>query len=298
LIFSGKAVELLGRCRFPSPGRPLDCAVSGGSDSLALLALGVAAGCAATAYHVDHHLRPGSTEEADVVRAAAERLGAGFVALSVECAPGPNLEARARAARRAVLPEGVATGHTADDQAETVLINLMRGAGLDGLAAMRAGPRHPILALRRFEAAELVSSLGLAVVDDPSNTDRRFLRNRVRAELLPLLCELAGRDLVPVLARQAELLAAEAALLDELAAAVDVGDLRALRAEPVATQRRALRRFVRESADSPYAPSAAAIARLLEVVHGERLASELPGGARIARAKGRLVYTPADRRAR
>ncbi|MHB1854368.1 MAG: ATP-binding protein, partial [Acidimicrobiales bacterium] len=98
--------------------------MSGGADSLALLVLAVATGRAVTAFHVDHGLRPGSAAEADRVAAAAAGLGAGFRALSVEVEPGPNLEARARAARRAVLPPDASTGHTADDQAETVLLNL------------------------------------------------------------------------------------------------------------------------------------------------------------------------------
>ncbi|HEX5365549.1 MAG TPA: ATP-binding protein, partial [Acidimicrobiales bacterium] len=123
--------------------------MSGGADSLALLVLAARAGCRVTAVHVDHGLRPGSAGEADVVRAVAADVGAGFRAERVEVAPGPDLEARARAARYAVLPPGALTGHTADDQAETVLLNLIRGAGLEGLAGMRADQRRPLLALRR-----------------------------------------------------------------------------------------------------------------------------------------------------
>src|SRR5205085_8899120 len=121
---------LLGRCVFPGAGTVVTCAVSGGADSLALLVLAVGAGCEVTAVHVDHGLREGSAAEADLVRAAAARFGAGFVAERVMVAPGANLEARARAARYGVLPADVLTGHTADDQAETVLLNLLRGAGL------------------------------------------------------------------------------------------------------------------------------------------------------------------------
>ena len=91
---------LLARCTFPEPGTPLVCGVSGGADSLALLVLAVAAGCAVTAVHVDHGLRPGSAAEADVVRAAAERYGAGFRSVAVGVVPGPNLEARPAALPR------------------------------------------------------------------------------------------------------------------------------------------------------------------------------------------------------
>ncbi|MCU1490602.1 MAG: tilS, partial [Acidimicrobiaceae bacterium] len=227
-MLSPLAPALLGRCHFPPPGTELSCAVSGGPDSLALLALAVAAGCRATAFHVDHGLRPGSEHEAKLVAKAAATLGADFVALRVECPPGPNLEARARSARFSALPEHVATGHTEDDQAETVLLNLLRGAASDGLRGMRPGVRHPILGLRRSETERLVASLRLEVVRDPTNDSPVHLRNRVRAELLPLACEMAGRDLVPLLARQAELIAQECDLLDELASSLDAqsaGDL-------------------------------------------------------------------------
>src|SRR5690606_30551129 len=140
---------------FPPPGTPVTCAVSGGPDSSALLVLAVAAGCRATAVHVDHGLRPGSAAEAEVVAALADRLGAGFRSVAVDVADGPNLEARCREARLAALPPDACFGHTADDQAETILVNLMRGAALEGLAGMRPGPRHPLLALRRAETHAL-----------------------------------------------------------------------------------------------------------------------------------------------
>ena len=92
--------DLLVRCTFPPSGTTLVCGVSGGPDSLALLVLATAAGCAVTAVHVDHGLRPGSAGEAEVVAAAAARFGAAFRAVRVDVADGPNLEARAREARR------------------------------------------------------------------------------------------------------------------------------------------------------------------------------------------------------
>ena len=90
------AEGLLGRCSFPREEERVVCAVSGGADSLAMLALAVAAGCSAHAVHVDHGLRPGGPEEAAIVKAAASSLGATFEALSVRVEPGPDLEARAR----------------------------------------------------------------------------------------------------------------------------------------------------------------------------------------------------------
>lgn len=282
--------SLLDRCRFPPPGTALTCGVSGGADSLALVVLATEMGCRVTAVHVDHGLRPGSAAEADVVAEAAARFGAAFESVRVELADGPNLEARARAARHGALGADAATGHTADDQAETVLANLLRGAGVDGLAGMRAGSRHPILALRRSETQALCADRGLEPVVDPSNQDPRFLRNRIRHELLPLCSALAGRDLVPVLARQAELMAGDADLLAALSDLVDPADGRALADTPESVGRRAVRSWLRGDAEHP--PSLAAVDRVLSVARGESRATELPGGQRVSRSGGRLSQTP------
>jgi tRNA(Ile)-lysidine synthase len=288
--------ELLIRCTFPPPGTPLSCAVSGGADSLALLVLATAAGCDVTAVHVDHGLRAGSADEADVVADAARRFGARFEGRRVSVPPGPNLEARAREARLGALPPGAATGHTMDDQAETILVNLLRGAGADGLSGMEPGPRHPLLGLRRAETHALCAALGLVPVCDVTNTDPAFLRNRVRHELLPLCAALAGRDLVPVLARQAAVLRDEAALLDRLSAEElpDPGDARAVAATGPPLARRAVRRWLREAArdGSGHPPSLAEVERTLAVARGERLGTEISGGVRVRRTGGRLRVEP------
>jgi tRNA(Ile)-lysidine synthase len=284
-------VALLDRCTFPPPGTPVTCAVSGGRDSLALLVLAVAAGCEVRAVHVDHGLRPESAAEAKVVADAAARFGARSESVPVDVAPGPNLEARARAARYAALPPGVLTGHTADDQAETVLLNLLRGAGLDGLSGMgRTDQRRisrPLLRLRRAETGAVCDAVGLVPVDDPSNLDPSIRRNRVRHEILPLLDAVAGREVVPVLARQAELLAADAAMLDELAAGLDPTDARALAAAPSPLARRAIRTWLRSTGER-HPPDAATVERVLTVARGERTATELAGGRRVSRSGWRL----------
>ncbi len=285
------ADDLLTRCTFPPSGAVVACAVSGGADSLALLALAVRAGCTATAVHVDHGLRPGSAAEADVVADAASRLGAGFRAERVTVARGPNLEARARAARYAVLPADALTGHTADDQAETVLLNLLRGAGLDGLAGMRAD-RHPLLGLRRAETVALCDVLGLAPVADPSNLDPVHRRNRVRHELLPLLDRLADRDVAAVLARQAALLRDDASLLDELAGALDVTDAPVLAVAPVALARRAVRAWLAPHLGG-YPPDADAVTRVLAVAAGDVRSCEIAGGVRVERHQQRLTVLKA-----
>jgi tRNA(Ile)-lysidine synthase len=302
------AGELLARCDFgvampggglvvPAvPNGGVALAVSGGADSLALLVLASRAGLDAVAIHVDHGLREGSDTEADVVAAAAARFGLGFESRRVDVEPGPDLEARARRARYDALPAAVMTGHTMDDQAETVLLNTLWGAGLDGLAAIRSGldgrPRRPLLRIRRAETVALCESVGLTPVQDPSNCDPRFRRNRVRSEVLPLLCDVAGRDVVPVLARQADLLAADAELLDDLASRLDPTDTRVLRDTPLPLARRAIRRWLRSPAafadDEAHPPSAAEVARVIDVVRGEAEACELAGGRRVRRSSGRL----------
>ncbi|MDO8364579.1 MAG: tRNA lysidine(34) synthetase TilS [Actinomycetota bacterium] len=278
---------LLSRCTFPVTGSDVACAVSGGADSTALLALAVAAGLHVTAVHVDHGLRPGSAEEAGVVAAAAARLGTGFRSVRVQLADGPNLEARARAARYAALPAGVLTGHTADDQAETLLVNLLRGAGTAGLAGMRPGVHRPLLALRRTDTVALCAALRLPVVRDPSNLDPRHLRNRVRHELLPLMAQMSQRDPVPVLLRQADLARAESDLLDQLASALDPTDAKSLATAPAALARRALRRWLTQA----HPPDAATVERVLAVARGEAPATDVGGGRRVTRHRQRLALS-------
>ncbi len=288
--------ELLTRCTFPAAGSALPCAVSGGADSLALLVLAAAAGCDVTAIHVDHGLRSGSGAEADVVAHAARGLGARFERRRVSLAPGPNLEARARAARFAALPAEVATGHTMDDQAETILVNLLRGAGADGLAGMAPGRRHPLLGLRRLETHALCAEVGLEPVCDPSNADPAFVRNRVRHELLPLCAQVAGRDPVPVLARQAGVLRDEVVLLEWLAAEAlpDPADARAVSAASRPLARRALRRWLRnaDAKRDDHPPSLAEVERTLAVARGAARGTELSAGRRVRRTGGRLRVEP------
>ncbi|MGH8980153.1 MAG: tRNA lysidine(34) synthetase TilS, partial [Acidimicrobiales bacterium] len=295
----------LARCTFPPSGADLACAVSGGADSLALLVLASAAGCTVTAIHVDHGIRPGSASEAGIVADAARRVGARFRTERVVVAPGPNLAARARAARFAILPPGVATGHTMDDQAETVLCNLLRGAGPDGVAGMRGGFEHPILAMRRTETEAVCREAGLEWFEDPSNADRAHLRNRVRHELLPLCGTLGGRDPVPLLARFAALQAQDTTFLSEtsVAAVPDPADTAALLQVPEPLRARAVRRWLRSLGATPPAggrdaaipgadrqpPTLADVRRVLRVAAGDAVATEISGGWRVRRSRGRLV---------
>jgi tRNA(Ile)-lysidine synthase len=225
-----------GAVRRSLAGLPADSAVlvacSGGADSLALAAatafvaprLGLRAGLVT----VDHGLQPGSSARAAAVAAWGEQ--AGFVpsrAVSVEVGRSGGPEAAARAARYAALSEmsGAATvllGHTRDDQAETVLLALARGAGPRGLAGM---PRRwdrfvrPLLDVSRTDTRKACAALGLTPWEDPHNTDPAYARARVRRDALPALIAALGPAVVDNLARTAAQLAADTAHLDTLAAA-------------------------------------------------------------------------------
>jgi tRNA(Ile)-lysidine synthase len=278
---------------------PVAVACSGGPDSMAALAVAVASELRPTAVHVDHGLRPGSEHEADQVAAAARGLGAAFHAVRIDVPYGGNLEARARDARYAALERArrelgagvVLTGHTADDQAETVLLNLLRGAATTGLAGMPARTAtlvRPLLQVRRADTVEICARLGLAPVRDPMNDDLSYRRVWLRREVIPFLERGAGRDLVPVLARQAAVMRSESDLLDQLAAAAwpDPGHApaRALAELPAALARRAVRQWI-----GPPAPTLAEVDAILAVARGERRAVDLAGGRRVQRSGGRLA---------
>ncbi|HEY5010721.1 MAG TPA: tRNA lysidine(34) synthetase TilS, partial [Acidimicrobiales bacterium] len=229
--------ELLAHCHFSASGTSADLAVSGGPDSLGLLLLALEAGLVVTVHHVDHHARVTSAQDAEHVRQICEQLHVAFIRHDVVVDAGANFEARARAARRASMPDGVLTGHTMDDLAETVLLNMMRGAGLDGLSPMVNDPSKPLRDLRRSPLHDYVASRNFVALHDETNDDPSFRRNRVRHELMATLDDVAGRDVVPILARQAALLFDERSCLDELAvddAAVTLeeADCRALRTWP------------------------------------------------------------------
>jgi len=238
-------------------------AVSGGVDSLALLvaAAGVAGGRTGVA-SLDHGLRPEATAEVERVRELARSLGLPFHTESLHLRPGPSVEARARAARYAALHrmarehgyDAIATAHTADDQAETLLMRLARGSALRGAAAIRVdAPRllRPLLGVRRAETEAFVAAAGLSPVRDPSNADPRLLRTRIRFQVIPALREAAGPSVVERLARFARTAAEDEELLSGQAAQalerVRVGtglDAVAVRALPWPIRARALRSWL------------------------------------------------------
>ena len=297
-IAAGAFERHLRRCNFPPPGTAVTCAVSGGPDSLALLVLATAAGLDVTAVYVDHGIRPTSGDDAAVVAAAAAAAGAGFACETVRVAPGPNLEARARSARYGALPAGALLGHTADDRAETVLLNLLRGAGLRGVAAMPPEQRRPLLSLRRSDTLEVCRLAGLTPILDESNLDPTIRRNRVRHDVVPLLEEVFERDVTPLLCRHADLAREAAEALDAATADLDPTDGAALAAAPRALARWALRRWITEGRGATGAggerhpPDLAAVDRVLAVARGEARATDVGCGWRVRRRAGRLRLEP------
>ena len=282
LLASSLASALSSRANFPNRAE-LHCAVSGGADSLALLLLAARTGRHVTAWHVDHGLRAESSGEFAFVQSMCEQLNVGCTLRSIQLTPGPNLEARARDARYAVLPDDVLTGHTADDQAETVLINLLRGSGTTGLAGMRLTDR-PLLGIRRSETHALCAELGITPLHDSMNDDHRFQRVRVRDELVPLLADISKRDIVEVLTRQAAVLREDDDVLEELAAMIDPTDARSLSTAPRALARRAIRQWL----SNPKPPDLATVERVLTVARGEAGACDIGQGRSVRRSHQRL----------
>jgi tRNA(Ile)-lysidine synthase len=191
-------------------------AVSGGPDSMALLhvlaKLAPRVGAYVAAHGVDHGLRAAAAGELALAERFARELGVPFSTSRVEVRPGPNLMARAREARYAALEAAlrrwadderatgaalrIATGHHADDRAETVLIRLLRGTGPAGLAVLPPRSEYlirPLVRARRTDIVAHVERHRIPHAQDPTNRDPRFLRTRVRHELLPLLVDLSPR---------------------------------------------------------------------------------------------------------
>jgi tRNA(Ile)-lysidine synthase len=294
--------DLLARCTFPPVGTAVVCGVSGGADSLALLALAIEAGCQVTALHVDHGLRPASAAEAQVVAAACERFGASFRSVTVDVGAGPNLEARARNARLAALGDGALLGHTADDQAETVLHRLIRGTGLRGLrgiAPVRETILRPLLAIPRADLLDYLSALDQPFRTDSTNADTAFTRNRIRAELLPLLRTFnpAVVDVLGRLSVQAEELFAEQETeTAELLRSVELpraGEMLVLDADTLtalgeAKTRRVLRMLWDREGWSVNAMTFDHWRRAAMITTGEHPAADFPDGVHVRRA-GRVV---------
>ena len=322
-------MELLGRVRrfiqhhgLADPATRVVVAVSGGSDSMALAHLMrelAARGDLQVAglAHLNHQLRPSADLDERFVRAWAESVdwhvltGREDVAArarrehqSIEHAGHAARHAFFERAREHCQADVVALGHTRDDQAETVLLRLLRGAGPRGLAAMhprRGALVRPLLACRRTDLRAYLATHQIAYVEDETNTDTAIPRNRVRAELLPFLQSRFNPNVVDVLADEAEIAREMADWLEtsatELLAAARSDatsgrcalNVKTLLAAPPAVRRFAVRRALGTSgAERPIA--FAHVEAVLELLHKPTGRLDAPG-QRVERIGPRLVLT-------
>ena len=276
----------------PNPPERIGVAVSGGGDSMALLHLMhlfcTLRGCKAHAVTVDHGLRKEAADEAQFVKSACRLLGIRHDTLTWEGWTGEgNLQKAARDARYALIGDwatdhgisSVVLAHTADDQAETVLMRLARRAGVDGLSAMTTRiQRHgvvwvrPLLSISRSELRSFLQREGIGWIEDPSNQDEAFDRIKARKALEALgplgitaegLAEVAGhmREARKALNWQAFLAAREVVTLDAGAVVLDEARLRLL---PDEIARRLIVKAVLWVSGSEYAPRRSAIEALLQ----------------------------------
>ncbi len=303
-------------------GRPLIAGVSGGTDSSAmLLLLGDTRqrhGWRVHAAHIDHAIQS-SRIRAEFAH-ASERVAAlagvpshMMVGDALRRSRDSNnafdgIEAAARRARYEALTQLarehgapiVAVAHTQDDQAETVLLHLLRGSGLDGLSGMPTVRSlsggillaRPLLDVTRTEAEAVCCSYGWSPVHDPSNDDRRYVRNRVRHSVLPLMLEI-NPNMSQRLARLAQSVRSDRALLEEVGqqGVEDLQDehgrlpLHPFRDLSAPMQNRVLRTFCREHGATL---SAERIAAALKTIHGGYGVIELPGGLRLSVSSGAM----------
>ncbi|MBR3973161.1 MAG: tRNA lysidine(34) synthetase TilS [Oscillospiraceae bacterium] len=281
------------------PGDHIICAVSGGADSVALLfglyLLKDKLKIQLSAAHFNHHLRD---EESDRDEAFVRNFCDGyqiplFVGSGNVVAGKKGLEAAARDARYAFLrslPGKIATAHTADDNAETVLLHLVRGTGLKGLGAIapvNGSVIRPMLAVTRQDVEDFMAEYYLPHITDSSNETDGFLRNRLRHHVMPLLTAENPR-LAENLSAMALRLRQDEQALSDLAAFEGAPRIEQLRAMPAAVRARALERFLKESGVRE--PEAAHIQQAEALTFSDNPSAEghFPGGITITRNYGIL----------
>jgi len=290
--------------------------VSGGRDSVALLHQLHAAGFhKLIVCHLDHALRAESATDARFVQKLAERFDFEFILQREDIASlakhrKKSLETTAREARFAFFAHvareqdcpRLFLAHHADDQVETLLFNLFRGAGAAGLAGMTSMSTRtidgvalrisrPLLGTWREEIEAYVSRHRLAFVDDASNLDRKFTRNRLRHDVIPLLEKAFGRDIRRSIWRSAEILRAEDELLSDLLGSTPPElSVPALAAEPIAVQRRRLHAWMKLQgvADVGFEE----VEAVRELLKGPTAKANLPRGWHARRRAKRLFLEP------
>jgi len=288
------------------PPNPCVVALSGGPDSAVCAWVAVQAGGSVRGVHVDHGLA-GSPVVREAAVAVATALGIQLDIAEVAVGSGPSPEGRARTARYGALEaalgpqEVLCTGHTRTDQAETVLGNLLRGAGGDGLSGIprrRGKIVRPLLDVTRSQTRELATLLGLPWVEDPANLDIGPRRNLLRREVIPYLEERLNPSLESALARTAELLSVENEYLDRQANRVPIkvaGTSVLLPAPVLATIDGAIAaRVVRNALrliGGPHAGDARDVLLVLQVAAGVVVNAPLTGGASARRERALVLLS-------
>lgn len=317
----------MARHRLIDDGDRVLVAVSGGPDSVALLhlllRLAEERSLTLHAFHMDHGLRPGSAEDAAFVARLTREWGVPLTSVRANVRarrrPGESVQQAARrvryaALRRAAAEAGarrIALGHHGDDQAETVLMRFLRGAGAAGLGGMRwrRGPFiRPLLGTSRAQIEAYCTAHGLETREDPSNAAVEYLRNKIRLQLLPLLEAEYNPNVRAALNRTAALLRDDDDLLEylahrafrrmartapDLAARTVTLPARELRRRAAALRRRIVRHAVRRAGGALDLLTYDHVEGILALLDGEPGAAvDLPGGVRARREREALVFEP------
>lgn len=298
--------ELLAQLRrfdMVSPGDSVTCAVSGGADSMALLwglyLLREKLGITLAAAHFNHNLRAEESQrDEDHVREFCDRFEIPLTVGSGEVKPGKKgLEAAARDARYAflcTLPGKIATAHTADDNAETVLMHLVRGTGLKGLggiAPVNGRLIRPMLTCTRQQVLGLLDEYHIPYVEDSSNAGDAFLRNRLRHHVMPLL-KRENPCLAENLSAMAMELRQEEAVLSQLAAYEVLPGVEELQKQSPAVRSRMLERFLKENGVKEPERAHMALAESLVFSDRPSASAHFPGGVTVRRKYDRLEAAP------
>ena len=305
------------------PDEPIVIAVSGGCDSITLLHAAMSAVSARAnihVVHVNHHLRGvDSDDDERLVVATCDALGVACHVASRPIDPASSgIEASAREARYNVLVDvarevgaaTVMTAHTADDQAETVLMNLGRGSGLDGMRGMpetrelAAGImlRRPLLGVPRSVVREAATAWGLQWREDASNKDLRYTRNRIRHDVVPVMQAIFGEDVVERMAHAAAIIADASTIVDtevqRIIAEISIRDGRSigldvegLRALSQGLRRQVLRSMIHASVEQGAAD--AVTLRRVEALLDAEVGAQAPihDGVMALRERHAIVFT-------
>ena len=287
-----------------APGDTVICAVSGGADSVAMLfalyLLLEKLGITLEAAHFNHNLRgEESLRDETFVRELCARYDIPLHVASGEIHPGKKgLEAAARDARYAFLeslPGKIATAHTADDNAETILMHLVRGTGLKGLggiAPQRGKLIRPMLGITRREVEDFLAEWHLPYVEDSTNETDAFLRNRLRHHVMPLLAAENPR-IAENLSQMALRLREDEACLSQLSHYETLPEVETLRTLPSAVRSRMLERFLKENGVREPEDVHIAQAEALVFSDSPSASAAFPGGVTLSRQYGHLTANPA-----